>query len=167
MEKIVKDGNVVKEFVKVLPSIYRVKCEDLFPPGGWHELTELLEVVNNLFREQQLPEITKKELIDRFFHLKSWLPFTWFDGMYIRHGQRKHIREEMDFENQWLCVSAGWGVAVVEAVKRGVTRVGLYIRQGKYTIIGLNRLNTEIKVTDLVKGKKYLPVDFGKKKQTA
>lgn len=157
--------------IKVLPSIYRAEfgMVNTLDRWGWHKLSELLDVVNNLLKMQKLPEKTKERLIYDFFHLKKDLSFIWFDGKCaqywsggkcIKYEQIMRIREVMDFNNRALYVPAGWGIAVAEAVKRGVYNVCLLLIDSKYIIVGFDFLsNNEIKVTDLVPGKIYLPIE--------
>lgn len=143
--------------VKTLPAIYRLKSgsPSSLIPGGWHRLSELLEAVNNLRREQGLQPMDKWDLVHGFFDLKTGLAFAWFDGQFIMHGQKSEVSEKMSFDNEELFVPAGWGVAVVEATKRGVISVFIKSIKGQLTVVGLNIINTQINVRDLCKGKSF------------
>ncbi|MGA2417941.1 MAG: hypothetical protein ABSF55_01775 [Candidatus Staskawiczbacteria bacterium] len=97
---------------------------------GWHEVADLVTAVNNLLEKQGVElRLKALELVQRFTALAT-------DGRFIcgLHWAYRGCNKWLADSNAPIChtypgavVPSGWGIAVIEAVKKGVTRVELVV----------------------------------------
>lgn len=148
-------------FELVLPGIWRMnmrKVGDLTRYRaynyGWHLLSEIRLCVNGIFCGFGWPTQSKGELLNNFWLLRREGSFPWFDD-----------NDELCFADapddaQLLAmelarVPSGWGLAVIDAAKRGVCRVGPETRVGSSSVVcGYStghRIKDRISVDDLIR----------------
>ena len=135
------------ELVESVPSVWKIRGMNKTDPvfnWGWHKFGSLVQVVNNQLLADSHPEITKRELLKNYWFLKSGPQFIWCDGENLRRGYNPAF--EVMFLTMNALVPAGWGLAVIEAVSRGVRSV--YIGSGG--VYGRGFRDETIKVIDLI-----------------
>jgi hypothetical protein len=117
-------------FRKVVPAIFRpflisVGLHNTPINYGWHELEELCGCVNSLMREWQGPQYDKLSLLGNYWFLHSGKKFIWCDGNDLYYANRPGEVGLVvgNVVAPVVYVPAGWGLAVIEALKRRVVRV--------------------------------------------
>lgn len=97
---------------------------------GWHKMSDLVIAVNNLFKQQGIKSRLKPmELAERFLALthdgKHLCGIAW-----TYRGKRKWLRDCVclhDFSFPGAFVPTGWGITVIDVVKRGAVEIELVV----------------------------------------
>jgi len=118
---------------------------------GWHRTKDLARAVNNLLGGQRSKlHLSSVEVVERFMALSSmthggWLisGVVWTHSGKIRRLRNVTCRDEFS-ERFRSFVPAGWGVAVIKAVRQGAVRAeSLWdISKEKYLYIGVREDHT-------------------------
>ena len=105
----------------VMPAIHEFEGH----PWGWHRLKDLVKAFNNILSKQKGHQtyFDSRSLVKNFSALtrdgKNLCGIVW-----TYRGKSKWLRSCVclsDFSFPGAFVPAGWGIAVIDAVKKGIT----------------------------------------------
>lgn len=112
---------------------------------GWHCMDELLEVVNGLLSLRDESPMTREQVVQKFkaLTIDADLPMVLVDCW---RGEKGWADFCHDFNHENAYVPAGWGIAVIDAVKKRFRRVGLLFTGHKYERFGVKSDGTRVSI---------------------